>query len=345
MISLYESKGRKEWVDLGKGISILLVVLFHCEEYLPIVDTGTKEIFSFFRMPFFFFLSGYVFTSDYREFSFGKKLKQIFRGIVWTYLIISTIIVVPKYLTNSEPVIYGFKSILLGWATWFVVSLGVAQLIFASVLNATKNLKYIGLFLFLSVGIGIFIKSITSETLPYQLDKVFFVVFFFGMGFFYRIYEDKFKNFISWRNLIVSVFLYGSLMMVESLFFKHSTTNVFWGQELNNFPMFMIYTICGIIMMLLLVNKLYVKHLNLICYIGANSLLFYYLNGGVIKFWRFFYEKLVSYFPINNIIGFVSVFIFVATTLFLIVYLVKKHCPILVGDKKAFNHYFPKFNW
>ena len=53
MISLYESKGRKEWVDLGKGISILLVVLFHCEEYLPIVDTGTKEIFSFFRMPFF----------------------------------------------------------------------------------------------------------------------------------------------------------------------------------------------------------------------------------------------------------------------------------------------------
>ena len=73
MISLYESKGRKEWVDLGKGISILLVVLFHCEEYLPIVDTGTKEIFSFFRMPFFFFLSGYVFTSDYREFSFGKN--------------------------------------------------------------------------------------------------------------------------------------------------------------------------------------------------------------------------------------------------------------------------------
>ena len=90
---------------------------------------------------------------------------------------------------SCEPVIYGFKSILLGWATWFVVSLGVAQLIFASVLNATKNLKYIGLFLFLSVGIGIFIKSITSETLPYQLDKVFFVVFFFGMGFFYRIYE------------------------------------------------------------------------------------------------------------------------------------------------------------
>lgn len=72
MISLYESKGRKEWVDLGKGISILLVVLFHCEEYLPIVDTGTKRYFLF-QNAFFFFLSGYVFTSDYREFSFGKN--------------------------------------------------------------------------------------------------------------------------------------------------------------------------------------------------------------------------------------------------------------------------------
>lgn len=56
MISLYESKGRKEWVDLGKGISILLVVLFHCEEYLPIVDTGTKEIFSFSECLFLLFV-------------------------------------------------------------------------------------------------------------------------------------------------------------------------------------------------------------------------------------------------------------------------------------------------
>ena len=43
MISLYESKGRKEWVDLGKGISILLVVLFHCEESIPIVANATPD--------------------------------------------------------------------------------------------------------------------------------------------------------------------------------------------------------------------------------------------------------------------------------------------------------------
>lgn len=104
-------RGKKAWVDLGKGISILLVVLFHCEEYLPIVDTGTAGPFSFFRMPFFFFLSGYIFVSDYTQFSLRRKLKQILRGIVWTYLIFALILVVPKSLSNGYPVADGLKMI------------------------------------------------------------------------------------------------------------------------------------------------------------------------------------------------------------------------------------------
>ena len=45
---LYKKENRKTWVDFGKGLSMLLVVLFHCEQYLPIVDTRTSNIFSFF---------------------------------------------------------------------------------------------------------------------------------------------------------------------------------------------------------------------------------------------------------------------------------------------------------
>ena len=35
MKSLYEAEGRKAWVDLGKGISILLVVLFRYKNQKP----------------------------------------------------------------------------------------------------------------------------------------------------------------------------------------------------------------------------------------------------------------------------------------------------------------------
>ncbi len=342
---LYNSNGRKQWVDLGKGISILLVLLFHTEEYLPIVETGTKEIFSFFRMPFFFFLSGFVFTSNYHQFSLQRKLKQILRGIVWTYLIFTTIVVVPKCLANHEPIMEGVKSILLGYATWFVVSLGVAQLLFAIVLRCTKNLKAIFAFMLISVAIGIGVKSLTDDVLPYQLDKAFFVVFFFGLGFFYRIYEPLFKRLVNWKSLLVVAAVYTALMFVEKTVLHGTTNNVFWNQSLVNFPMFMVYSIVGITMMMLLVNVTYNRHLDTICYIGSNSLIYYYLNGGVVRFWRYFYNIVDSHLHIWPPLGFTVVFLLAATTLFCIVYTVKRYCPVLVGDKKSFTRLFPQVNW
>ncbi len=345
MINLYDSNGRKQWVDLGKGISILLVLLFHTEEYLPIVDTGTTEIFSFFRMPFFFFLSGYVFTSDYRRFSLRRKLKQILRGIVWTYLIFTSIVVVPKCVANHEPIIEGVKTILLGYATWFVVSLGVAQLLFAVVLSKTKNLKVIAAFMVVSVGIGIVIKSLTDDILPYQLDKAFFVVFFFGLGFFYRIYEHLFRHLLKWQSLLVAVAVYAALMWMEKAVLHNATNNVFWNQSLTNFPLFMVYTIVGIAMMLILVNLAYNRHLNTVCYIGANSLIYYYLNGGVVRCWRYVYNIIDSHLHVWPPLGFTMVFLAAAATLLAIVYVVKRYCPVLVGDKKSFNRIFPRIKW
>ena len=215
MKSLYEAEGRKAWVDLGKGISILLVVLFHCEEYLPIVDTGTAGPFSFFRMPFFFFLSGYIFVSDYTQFSLRRKLKQILRGIVWTYLIFALILVVPKSLSNGYPVADGMKMIFLGWASWFVVSLGMAQLFFALFLWRCKKQKGILMFMAGCLLAGILIKCCSESVLPFQLDKAFFVVLFFGAGFFYRIYEAAVERFVGKKYFALSIVVFLCLMLFE----------------------------------------------------------------------------------------------------------------------------------
>ena len=179
MKSLYEAEGRKAWVDLGKGISILLVVLFHCEEYLPIVDTGTAGPFSFFRMPFSFSFQDIFLFPIIRNFLCGEKLKQILRGIVWTYLIFALILVVPKSLSNGYPVADGLKMIFLGWASWFVVSLGMAQLFFALFLWRCKKQKGILMFMAGCLLAGILIKCCSESVLPFQLDKAFFVVLFF----------------------------------------------------------------------------------------------------------------------------------------------------------------------
>lgn len=351
MRDLYQSRGRKEWIDFGKGISILLVVLYHVEMIafrlddgnIVIFDTGTTVIFSYFRMPFFFFLSGYVFTSDYMRFCLSRKLRQLLRGIVWTYLIFTLLTTVPRHIMDGTPVTEVLKSIMLGYEKWFVVALGVAQLLVALLLSRTKKLRLIAAFMILSVFIGIAIKRTFGSYLPFHIDKVFFVVFFFLAGFFYRIYEERFRKLTSWGGVAFAVALYAALMVVEECVIGGTTANPFWNGRLHGVWMYMLYSITGVVMMVALSKKLYNRRMHLICYIGSNSIVLFYLNVSVIRLWSKFLPAgdTMAY----NAALFVLLFLLSTATLFVAIRLIRRYCPILVGDKNSFNHYFPMCKW
>lgn len=342
---LYKKENRKTWVDFGKGLSMLLVVLFHCEQYLPIVDTRTSNIFSFFRMPFFFFLSGYVFTSDYCHFSIRRKLKQILRGIVWTYLVFTTIICVPKSLSNGSSLGEGFLDILLGWASWFVVSLGLAQVLFAIMLWRTKKLSILFLFAIACMFGGLAIRFVYDGILPYHVEKALFVELFLVLGFLYRIYESHFEKFINIGSFLLLLVIYGGLMYMEKNILQFSTSNVFWGNGIRNFPCFLLYTLSGIGMMLFFVKLVNFRFITFVCFIGSNSLIYYYLNGGVIKIWRFIYEKIRISDYLNNWVSFLLVFMIVVITLAVIVVMIDRFCPVLKGSKNSFNRWLPRWKW
>lgn len=330
---------RKKWVDFGKGISIFLVLLFHSEEYYSNGDFSLSFIFSFFRMPFFFFISGYLFTSDYKNFSIRRKLKQIFRGIVWTYLIFTSIIVIPKCISNGVPIIYGVKDILLGWAAWFVAALGVAQLMFAVILYKVKNLKVIFGIIILYLIMGYYIKYIDIDKWPFHFEKSVLVVFYLGLGFFYRIYEHKLEKIINWKYLILTGFIYFSLVANEFLVIK-TTYNVFWGGEYKNYPLFILYSLAGVLFMLLFVKCL--KPLKMFCFIGANSLVFYYINGGTIKILRYIFNK-VGLQELNlGYLGTLFMLFCSIACISVVVLFIRKYCPIVIGDKVAFNNFFGK---
>lgn len=187
---------RKQWVDCVRGISMLLVILYHAEYIYPVDDIDINRLFSSFFLASFFIISGYLFTSDYKTFSLRKKLKSLFRSVVWPYLVFTLIIWIPKALFNGTTVLQGLRDIALGWASWFVVALAVGELMFAICLKYTKNLKIIIAFAFISLFIGYIIKDICPTKLPYYIDRVFIVVVFLVIGFLYRIYEDKIHQII-----------------------------------------------------------------------------------------------------------------------------------------------------
>src|SRR5262247_1929309 len=62
---------RIEYIDIARGLGILLVVLAH-NDFGYISQYGYQVIYSF-HMPLFFFLSGYFIKTDISFFEFFKK--------------------------------------------------------------------------------------------------------------------------------------------------------------------------------------------------------------------------------------------------------------------------------
>lgn len=73
------SRERLEWVDLAKGVGIILVVLWHYgrDDWRPAVWAAAGDVVFKFHMPLFMFLSGFLFTWDAaRSDGFAKRYRE-----------------------------------------------------------------------------------------------------------------------------------------------------------------------------------------------------------------------------------------------------------------------------
>lgn len=334
---------RKNWVDMGKGISMLMVILFHVEGSGVYYNLDISRYFLYFRMPFFFFLSGYLFVSDINNFRLNKKILQIFRGIIWTYFVFTFIVLIPKALLHGYPVTEGVKRIILGYASWFVVVLGVSQVIFSFILWKIKNVHLLAIIILLFLGGGYLLNQYVDISLPFYLNIVGPVLFFFGMGFLYRQYEYLFDSLIANRRgvlFFVFLLIYVVLILVNDSFLK--IDNILGGNHSNYYYLYVVYAIVGIIMMLLLSQML--PLINLLSYVGKNSLVFYYFNGGMIAIIGLILENYGIRCQFSNLLNALILFVLVVASIMVESYLIKKYLPIMVGDKKAFNELAKKMH-
>lgn len=319
----------KDWIDFGKGISMLFVFIFHAETHIGNGD-GWSFLFSAFRMPFFFFLSGYLYTSNLSQFSGRRKLKQIGRGIVIPYLIFTSVLMTLKVSLQGWPVEKAVTEILLGWASWFVVALGVAQLIFVVILHFTKSPGKIFLCSVLSITIGYAIMRVHPANLPYCINNALFVVFFFGLGLIYRLYEYKLESWISRKTFFLIAVPYFLLTFIDNR--TIGTYGYIGLNQYNNFCLYLVYAVVGIFMMLCFCKSFPTsKTLN---YIGRNSLIFYYLNGAVLTFIAIVVRRVgvEAIYPVILLCALSACGIIIPVSMF-----INKHLPIMTGKKEAFN--------
>lgn len=127
---------RIEWVDILKGLAIVLVVVGHMEYAEGTANPGRMLIYSF-HMPLFFMLAGYTAAlSLSRNPNLLKFISRRFLSVMVPYF--CWLLALPCiYVTTGEIYHYSFLDaclgIISGWGQWwFLPGLFILQLMFAA---------------------------------------------------------------------------------------------------------------------------------------------------------------------------------------------------------------------
>ena len=146
------TQNRVGYIDIARGIGIILVVFYHI--YNDPDNVIVNNVINAFFMPLFFIISGINFRikTDFAQF-FAKKAYSllvpyfIFASLSWLYWALFE-----RSFRSAEaqiPVIQGFKGIFLAnypnviynSVLWFLPALFVAEIVFALIEGVVKN-KY-----------------------------------------------------------------------------------------------------------------------------------------------------------------------------------------------------------
>jgi len=202
-------KARVEHVDIAKGISIILVAIFHSKLKLYAPDIISSM--GLFRIPLFFFLSGVFFSCSSNTLEFFRKkadalLKPYFATLLFIVLI--TALLKQEYLTlQLKGIFYGNGHTIVwvgNWVPmWFLTHLfsvyAFTYFVFRLTNIQEKNIYYKCFFLAILMTIGVQLidvfwhlkiilpgKEIEIPGLPFSFDIVLISSSFFIAGSFLR---------------------------------------------------------------------------------------------------------------------------------------------------------------
>lgn len=170
------------WLDIAKGMTILLMILGHSS--LPIIIS--HWIWSF-HMPLFFFVSGMMFVPGKRR--WGNFFSYEVRKILWPFIICSLIVLAMARIYESNWFAYFLRVITYGWGgmpLWFIPIFFVMRMVVFSVCNkASILLACTGLFICLVIGT---LLDFYNIELPYNLSSIFIASAFGISGFIFSFF-------------------------------------------------------------------------------------------------------------------------------------------------------------
>ena len=199
-------KKRIEFIDLAKGVCILLVILMHCG--VPFEPAGFRAL----RMPLYFVLSG-LFFKDYGGFksTVWKKINKLIIPFIFFYILAHCIIQLNFFIKgtiNESPYhIFDFinESYYFNRPIWFLLCLFWDNLIFLCICRSAKNEIARGILVLITGLIGFYFVR-EAIVLPIQLSPALNSLPFFYLGYLLKrtslLYPSERKSF-EWGLIVV----------------------------------------------------------------------------------------------------------------------------------------------
>lgn len=283
-------KQREIWIDVAKGLGIILVVLGHT----LIPDGIVKFIFAF-HMPLFFFISGYLFSFNSYPTLNGLVLKKA-KQLLIPYLIAFFItyfywLFIGRThgadMENNQLWWQPFQALIYGgdWLKgifaplWFFTGLFVTQIYF----YLTKNLKPFLVFIIIalaSIG-GFYLSKIEPYQFAWSFDAALLTIFFYGLGY---LLKDKIKNTID--KLKPFPLIAGSILLFTLTYFlsQYNVKMSFYANIYGDYFLFIFGALAGTAALIGLA-KLW-QNSKILEFLGRNSLIIFAYHSILLGVYR-----------------------------------------------------------
>lgn len=218
-------KKRIDWIDVAKGVAIILVIIGHSIEY-------NSEIYRFilsFHMPLFIILSGITYKIPKSKDKIKQNVKKYIKRLLIPYIFTLFVTLLLHEILNNDGrnflqfMIFFLKTLFGGFGVsyiflghsfrsvgpiWFLITLFISKIIFDLINYYFRNKKLdfnIIIYCFLALS-SIVISGVSW--IPLNFDLVLIFLFYLYVGFLIKKYSNilnKYKNII----FIVSFAIWG----------------------------------------------------------------------------------------------------------------------------------------
>ena len=310
------STSRLHWVDVVKGLLILMVIWGHSDNQATSAGINDSVVTKLcwiehtwapYFMCAFFVITGYCsnFNKAFKPFVISK-IKSLIIPAISVGILLHLV-----FEGGGAGLIRIILHTLVLGPVWFLAALFVACIFyyFISKYLTKRRQKYILLVVLVIIGLSLYLyvpNSIQIWHLPHAL----MLTPFLEVGSYFKTSNNLFKR----STIFISVFVYIATLLLLFLISDFGKIGIYRKITITWFTLLPCYA-CSIAGSVLIINigKL-INQSHVLEYVGRNSLLFYLMNYVLLKFYFNVYHSMFGINEFHSVVGFISVFVATITT-------------------------------